>query len=153
MSNYSLPKSGTVFMPVARFQPIISYDFNGNPSVYKNDVDFKKVGLSDDFLKNLMSNISLTDIDIRIMLYIMHNLQRDSDEVVLNPTIIKRYINWGHSSISASLIRLCNAGYIMPITGRGSGRCKYQVNVLNMFYGNRIEFLENIDPKLIQRVI
>jgi hypothetical protein len=152
MSNFSLPQSGTVFAPVAKFLPKISYDINKNPLVYKVDLDLKKVGLSSDFLKNLMSNDALKDIDIRLVIYIFLKLEKDADVVTLNPTIIARYVKWRRSSISASLNRLCSAKYIMPLTGKGSGRCNYQVNVLSFFCGNRIEFLEQINPKLIKRI-
>ncbi len=152
MSNFSLPQSGTVFAPVAKFLPKISFDININPLVYKVDLDLKKVGLSDAFFKDVLNNSTLTEIDIIIVIYIIQKLQKGSDKVTLNPTIIAKHINWGRSSISASLNRLCSAKYIMPLTGRGSGKCSYQVNVLFFFCGNRIEFLEKIDPKLIKRI-
>lgn len=151
MSNFSLPKSGTVFAPVAKFQQIINYDINRTPYVTKIDLGLKKVGLSDDVLKDMMSG-TLKRIDMQVLIYIIYKLQKDSDVITLNPTIMERHVKKKHSTISASINRLCSSGYIMRVTGRGAGRCNYQVNVLNLFCGNRIEFLEKIDPKLIQRV-
>ncbi len=151
MSNFSLPQSGTVFAPVAKFLPKISYDININPLVYKVDLDLKKVGLSDTFLKDLMSG-TLKHIDMQVLIHIIYKLKKDSDVVTLNPTIMERYINKKRSAISSSLKRLSAAGYVMRLTGRGSGRCNYQVNVLSFFCGNRIGFLEKIDTKLIQRI-
>jgi len=152
MSNFSLPNSGTVFLPIAKYKLITSYDSKGTKFEYKNDLGLYKVGLSDSFLENLMSNDNLKTVDLRVVSYILHSIVKDSDIVTLNPTIIMRHINKNRSTISASIKRLCQEKFIMATTGRGTGRCKYEINLNYFFRGNRIDLLETIDTKLIERI-
>jgi DNA-binding MarR family transcriptional regulator len=153
MRNFSLPPAGALFMPVARFKTIITYDSKANAIEYKNDLDLVKIGLSKDFLKVLMKSQVLNELDLRMLYYILYKLEKESDVVCLNPKIIMRYLDWKSSSISDSIKRLCQEGYIKHITGRGNGRCNYQVNILYFFYGNRIDFLESEDTRLVRRTV
>ena len=151
MRNFSLPPAGTLHMPVSNYSLMINYDAKGNRVVYKIELELDKISLSSDILKNVMNSKVLNDLDLRMLFYIIYKLEKDSDEVTLNPKIIMRYLDWKSSSISNSISKLCQEGYIKPITGKGNGRCKYQVNISYFFFGKRIEFLENIDPKLTNR--
>lgn len=152
MSNFSLPDNSKLFLPIAKYKLITSYDSKGTKFEYKNDLGLYKIGLSDSFLENLMSNDNLKTVDLRVVSYILHSIVKDSDIVTLNPTIIMRYINKNRSTISASIKRLCQEQYIMATTGRGSGRCTYEINLNYFFRGNRIDLLETIDTKLIERI-
>ena len=130
MSNYFLPKLGTIFQPIARYKVITNYDSSGNPKDFKHDLDFKKIGVSDKFLKDAIMNQSLKLIDFKIMIYVLHNMSNGSDEVNLNPKIIGRYIKKRRSTISDSINRLCKLRILYAAKGKGVGRrYKYQINV------------------------
>lgn len=152
MSNFSLPDRSKLFSPIAKYKLITSYDSKGTKFEYKNDLGLYKVGLSEDFLENLMKNENLKTIDLRVVSYILKSIVKDSDIVHLNPKIIMKHIHKKHSAISASIKRLCQEKYIMATKGRGSGRCTYEINLNYFFKGNRIDLLETIDPKLVARI-
>lgn len=150
--NFGLPEKGKVLTPIAKFKQFESRDKNGNIRIYKLDLEFKRIGFSRDFFRDLMMNKKLKEIDYRVGAYILYQLNNGSDEIILNPLIIMRYIDKGRSTISASLKRLAKTGYIRPIKGRGTGKCSYEINADRFFCGDRIDFLEHTDPKLVIRV-
>ncbi len=152
MPNFSLQQTGTTINPVAGYQLITNYDKKGNEIYYKNDIDLNKIGISNILLKSLMKNNTLKLIDLKVLSYIFYKLEKGSDIVILNPTIMIKHIDRKRSAISDSLKRLCQEKYINPKKGKGKGRCNYEINLLLFFSGDRIDFLENIDSKLIQRV-
>ena len=148
MSNFFLPNPGTVTTSVAKYRVIETYDQNGVLIEFKNDLEFIKIGHSNYYLKSRMASCNLKTIDYKLLDYIEYQLKKDKDLVTLNPTIIKRYIDRQHSAISGSIKRLIQEDYIAKVTGR----CQYQINPLLFFKGDRIKYLEAIDPLLIREV-
>ena len=153
MSNVFLPKPGSITTYVAKYKRYQNYNSKGYlTSDSKVDVDHIKVSFSDEYLKDRMSNKILKEIDFRLLDFIVCNLDKNTDIVTLNPTIIVKHIPRQKSSISESIKRLITAKYIAKLTGPKIGRCKYEINPKFYFKGNRIEYLEKIDPSYIVQI-
>ena len=147
--NVFIAKTGVITAPIAKFRKFDSYDKNRNKNEVKVDIDFEKVTFSEDFFIDRMKSKDLKLIDFKVLDYILRSIEKNSDTVVLNPKIIVRYIPRGSSTISDSIKRLIKLEYINIVQGK---RCKYQINPTKFFKGNRIDYLESINPYLIRQV-
>jgi hypothetical protein len=152
--KFFLPKpyNNKLKSAIAKYGVVNNYDANGNIETYNHDLDIRKIGFTNNFFKTIMSDITLKKVDYRLLIYVFYNLNKDSMEITMNPKIIGRYMSLSRSTISDSIKRLCNSGYIQPITGKGAGRCKYCINIKYFYFGNRIDLLLKIDPNYVKRI-
>ena len=160
MSNVFLPQpssslpsgqSSNTSMPtrVARYREIRNYDRLGHPTKsYKQDIGFEKVGFSKAALVFAIKNPMLKKIDYQLILHIAVKLEYGKDTVILNPKNLMLTLGKQTSAISESIKRLISIDLIQKIPGR----CKYQINPMIIFKGKRIDYLEDIDPALIEKV-
>lgn len=148
MKNIFLKNPGKLIAEPVRYKLYINQTSSGT-TLFKSDLDMKRVGMTSDFLAIRMKSDTLKLLDYKLMDYIFFRLEPGKDKLTLNPTIIERYIPKSRSSISASIRRLVKADYIAPIKGKGLGRCKYYIDPYKFFVGNRVKYLEAESSKFV----
>ena len=114
------------------------------------DVKFDNNNFNAHFMQELI-NKKISSCTKSVVLYILSNLNKDSDMIVLAPKNIALETGYGRSAVSSSLVELGSMELIKKMTGRGM-TYKYWINPLRMFKGKRIDYLKDYKEDCVKRV-
>ncbi len=114
------------------------------------DVKFDNNNFNAHFMQEL-TNKKISSCTKSVVLYILSNLNKDSDVIVIVPKDIALETGYGRSAVSSSLVELGSIGLIKKMTGRGM-TYRYWINPLRIFKGKRINYLKEFKEDYVKRI-
>ena len=111
----------------------------------KIDTEIKRIVITYKALRLLVIGKPWSISDYRIFNFLLNQMKRNQDQVYLNTARMTKVLELSGSQVSKTINKLIDLGFISRIKGYN-----YYINPYLIFYGNRIEFLEQIDPKLVK---
>lgn len=117
---------------------------------YKQDGDFLQIGFSPKLI-DLIAKNKLKEGELKILFYILSKVKRDEGTVALIVSNMAGVFGFSEQKVRDTINKFKHLGLLKKINGRGNAHT-YDINPFLVFNGNRIQYLEDLGFRGLNRV-